>query len=67
MQRLGVNQRLLFGLKVDDLCGCCTVSFMAEKDAKSYLLHQSRYSIKGGSLKLYLYEIFCLEYEVEVS
>ena len=54
MQRLGVNQGFLFGLKVVLNSGCCTVSFMAEKDAKSYLLHQSSYSTKGGTQKLYL-------------
>ena len=55
MQSLEVNQRFLCGLKVVCfyLCSCWTVSFTAEKDAKSYLLHQSKYSTKGGSLKIY--------------
>ena len=38
-----------------DLCGCFTASLMAENDAESYLLHQSRYSTEAGPLTLYVY------------
>ena len=57
----------LWGKSCFDLCGCCTASIMAENDAKSFLLYQSRYSTEAGLWYLFFNEFFCVECEVEVA
>ena len=55
----GIKQKIPFwGRWCFDLCGCCTASFMAQNDAKSYLLHQLRYSTEAGFMKHILSWIF---------
>ena len=42
----------VWGKSCFDLCGCCAAIFIAQKDAKSFLLYKSRYSTEARFMKL---------------
>ena len=49
----------IWGKGCFDLCGCCDASSMAQSDAKSFLLHQSRYATDDGDRST-IYETYSL-------